>query len=269
MKKLLVIGLIVVGALFVLKKTNVCSYAGTLWSRVRHEATVQVPTKFELDRIRHEIARLDTDIRDMLSPIAENMAAVKRLKRDIEATRGRLGEQKTTLLTMTRDLESNPKCITYAGEQYSADTIRRKLERDFASYKSCEAKLKSQEKLLEAKERALSATREQLNKVIAKRREFEVRLAQLEADEETLQIARIGAKEIPVDNNRAAEVEAALREIERRHDVEREKLQLLNGPLASDVIPVHEGARTGVDLNEVRNYLEGSTPDATTEVSRK
>src|SRR5260370_15789028 len=172
MKKLLVVGLIVVGGLFLLKRTNLCSYAGTLWSRVRHEATVQVQTKFELDRIRHEIGRLDADIRDMLSPIAENMAAVKRLKKDIEATRGRLGEQKTTLLTMTKDLESNPKFITYAGEQYSADRIRLKLERDFDSYKRCESKLKSQEALLEAKERALSATREQLTKLIAKHPAF-------------------------------------------------------------------------------------------------
>src|SRR5271166_585009 len=113
MKKILLIGLIVVGGLFVLRKTSVCSYAGTLWSKVRQETKNQVPTKFELDRIRHEIASMDADIRNMLSPIAENMAAVKRLKRDIETTRGRLEEQKGSLLTMTKDLESNPQFITY------------------------------------------------------------------------------------------------------------------------------------------------------------
>src|ERR1700726_1693692 len=114
MKKLLLIGLIVVGSLFVLKKTSLCSYAGTLWTQVRHEAKTQVPIKFELDRIRHEIGRMDADIRGMLSPIAENMAAVKRLKKDIEATRTRLEEQKSSLLTMTKDLEPNPQFLTYA-----------------------------------------------------------------------------------------------------------------------------------------------------------
>jgi chromosome segregation ATPase len=269
MKKLLIVGLIVVGGLFLVKKTHLASYAGTLWSKVRHQATVQVPTKFELDRIRHEIGRMDADIRDMLSPIAENMAAVKRLNKDIEATRGRLAEQKTTLLTMTNDLDSKAQFITYGGEKYSADRIRRKLQRDFASYKHCEAKLKSQETLLEAKERALSATREQLNKVIAKRSEFLVRLAQLEADEETLQIARIGSKGIQLDDSRATEIEAALAQLEQRHEVERDTLNLLNGPLASDIIPVHEGQGTGVDVNQVRNYLQGSPAATTTELSQK
>jgi chromosome segregation ATPase len=264
MKKLLLIGLIVVGGLFLAKRTSLCSYAGTLWSHVRHEARDAVPTKFELERVRHEISRMESDIRGMLSPIAENMAAVKRLKKDIETTRTRLDEQKATLLTMTKDLEGNPRFITYGGEKYSADRIRLKLERDFASYKRCEAKLKSQESLLDAKERSLSATREQLNKLIAKRREFETRVAQLEADEETLQIDRIGSKGVQLDDNRATEIEAVLAEVERRHGVVRQKLELLNGPLASDIIPVQE-RRTGVSPDEVRAYLQGATPAPRTE----
>jgi len=269
MKKLLLIGVIVVAGLFVLKKTSLLSYAGTMWSQVRQGAKNQVPAKFELDRIRHEIAQMDADIKGMLSPIAENMAAVKRLGRDIETTRARLAEQKATLLTMTHDLESNPQFITYGRERYSADRVRLKLDRDFASYKRCEVKLKSQESLLEAKERSLSATREQLNKVIAKRREFEVRVAQLDADEETLQIARIGSKGIQLDDSRATEIEAALADIERRHDVQREELELMNGPLASDIIPVQESDRPAVDVNAVRNYLQGNVAPDSTAVSRK
>jgi chromosome segregation ATPase len=268
MKKVLIIGLIVVGGLFLVKRTSLCSYAGTLWSKVRQETKNQVPTKFELDRIRHEIAQMDSDIKGMLNPIAENMAAVKRLNRDIETTRARLGDQKGTLLTMTNDLGSNPQFITYGGERFSAERVRLKLDRDFASYKRCESKLKSQENLLEAKERSLSATREQLNKLIAKRREFEVRLAQLEADEETLQIARIGSKGVQLDDSRATEIEAALGEIERRHDVQREELELMNGPLASDIIPVQERDRHSVDVNTVKDYLNNGAGSATT-ASRK
>jgi chromosome segregation ATPase len=268
MKKLLIIGLIVVGGVFLLRKTSLCSYAGTLWSRVGHEAKSQVPTKFELDRIRHEIVRMDSDIKGMLSPIAENMAAVKRLNRDIETTRARLGEQKATLLTMTHDLDGNPQFISYGGERYSVERVRNKLERDFASYKRCEAKLKSQEKLLEAKERSLGATREQLNKLIAKRREFETRLAQIEADEETLQIARIGSRGIQLDDSRATEIQAALDEIAKRQDVQREELELMNGPLASDIIPVEERDRPRVDVTAVRNYLQNGTENPET-ASRK
>jgi len=252
--------LLLVG-LFVMKKTNLCSYAGTWWSQVREETKRQVPTKFEIDRVRHELAGMDGDISKMLRPIAEHMASINRLKKDIKCTRENLGNQKGSILTMTRDLDGQPTSVNYAGEEYSAERIRRKLQRDFASYKRCEGHLKSQEKLLDAKERSLSAAREQLAKLVSKKHEYEIRLAQLEADEETLQIARIGSK-LPIeDSNRATEIEAALSEIEHRHEVQRSEAELLNGPFANDFIPVHQRTpESGANLEEIRNYFQnGST----------
>jgi hypothetical protein len=162
---------------------------------------------------------------------------------------------------MTKDLEGNPSEIEYGGEVYSAARIRAKVQKDFESYKRGETHFKSQEKLLEAKERALGATREQLAKMLAKKKEYEVRLAQLEADEETLKIARMGTK-VKLDDSRATEIEGILSNIEQRHDVQRAELELLNGPFANDFIPVDQrprGAAKKVDLQEIRNYLEGES----------
>src|SRR5207249_1376927 len=163
------------------------------WSQVKTETKNAVPTRFELDRVRHEIANLEDDVGTMIRPIAEYKATIVRLKKEIGQTEKALVEQKDVLLTMTRDLDGNPTVLVYAGEEYSADRVRHKLNKDFETYKRLEANLASQRKLLEAKETSLKATQEQLAKVIAKKREYEVRLAQLEADEETLHIARIGS----------------------------------------------------------------------------
>jgi chromosome segregation ATPase len=264
MRKIAVWLVIAVVGLVVLKKTSFFSYAGTLWSQVRKGAKEQVPTKFEIDRVRHEITHMDKDINNMIRPIAEHMATIKRLKKDIGGLRASLSEQKQTLLTMTGDLEGNPTRVVYGGEEYTAERVRNKLQRDFDSYKRCEINLKSQEKLLEAKERSLAATREQLAKLISKKREYEVRLAQLEADEETLQIVRLG-NPVQIDDSRATEIEAALNYIEQRHDVQRSELELRSGPLASDLIPVHSRPRnTTVDLSEIRNHLSASAPAAET-----
>jgi septation ring formation regulator EzrA len=263
--------LVLLVGFFVLKKTSLFSYAGTLWCQVRDETKRQVPTKFEIDRIRHELSGMDGDISKMLRPIAEHMAAINRLKKDIKSSRTCLGEQKGNILTMTKDLDGNPSVLTYAGEEYSAKRVRRKLQRDFRSYQRCEAHLKSQEKLLDAKEHSLSAAREQLTKLVSKKREYEIRLAQLEADEETLQIARIGSKLPLEESNRASEIEAALSEIERRHEVERAEVDLRNGPFANDLIPVQERGRTSeTNLNEIRYYFQqGGTNNKAETVSRK
>jgi chromosome segregation ATPase len=261
MIKKIVVGLLLVGvALFVMKKTHALSYVGTFWSQLREETKRQVPTKFEIDRVRHELAGMDGDISKMLRPIAEHMAAVNRLKKDIKVTRANLVEQKGSILAMTRDLDGSPSVVSYGGEEYSADRIRRKLQRDFQSFKRCEARLRSQEKLLDAKEHSLSAAREQLAKLIAKKHEYEIRLAQLEADEETLQIARIGSK-IPIEeSNRATEIEQALAEIEHRHEVQRAEVDLMNGPFANDFIPAEQRTHStpGASLDEIRNYFKDS-----------
>jgi chromosome segregation ATPase len=252
--------LLVAACFYVVKKTSLLSYAGTLWSQVAKETKNSVPTKFEIDRVRHELAGMDADISRMLRPIAEHMASIQRLKKEIAAARTNLAEEKGSILTMTKDLEGSPTVVVYGGVEYTAERVRLKLQRDFDSYKRSEANLKSQEKLLEAKERSLSATREQLAKLVAKKREYEVRLGQLEADEETLQIARIGSK-LPMDDNRASEIEAALSNIEHRHDVQRAEVELLNGQFANDFIPVNQRARSStapLDLNEIRSYFQAS-----------
>ena len=266
-----VIGLLLLaGCFYLVKKTSLVSYAGTLWCQVQKETKNQVPTKFEIDRVRHELAGMDGDISKMLRPIAEHMAAVDRLKKEIRTARANLAEQKTSILTMTKDLEGNPTVLTYGGEEYSASRIRKKLQRDFASYKRCESHLKSREKLLEAKERSLAAAREQLSKLVAKKREYEVRLAQYEAEEETLQIARIGSK-LPLDDNRASEIEQALAAIEERQDVQRAEVELLNGPLANDFIPVQQRGRTGetADLDEIRGYFQTGEAGPTAKATQK
>lgn len=266
MKKLLVLGLVVLAGLWVVRKTSVLSYAGTFWSHVRHEAKAQVPTQFELDRIRHEIAQMDGDIRGMVSPIAEHMAAVSRLRRDIQTTRNNLADQKERLLSMTGLLEKGGDRVSWRGESVPTERLRQQMQRDFSNYKLLQAQLATQEKLLVAKDRALEGTREQLNKLIAKKRDYEVRLARLEAEEQILTVARTGTS-LEVDESRATEIQAALDNIEHRQEVEKNKLTILtNGDALTDHTPGPD--QPAASPGEVRDYLQG-TPNNTRTASRK
>ena len=94
--------------------------------------------------------------------------------------------------------------------------------------------------------------------MIAKKREYEVRLAQLEADEETLKIARIGTN-LQIDDSRSTQIEAALADIENRHEVLRQEVELTTGTLANDGIPVQERKQNRMEVKAIRAYLEGAT----------
>jgi len=198
------------------KTTHLGSYAGTLWSQVRSEGKRQISTKFEIQRARHEVAQLDKDISGMIRPIAEYKAALQQLEKDIHQGQTNITDRRETLLRLTRELESKPTIVTVSGRPISAEKAKAALERDFEGFQRLEKHVDSLKKLQDAKQQSLEAAQEQLAKLISKKREFEVRLAQLETDEETLQIASVGNK-MAVDDNRASASERAATRSPRRH----------------------------------------------------
>jgi hypothetical protein len=254
MKKLLIAAVIVVGAFFVFRKTNLASYVSTAWCKVKNGAKNQVPLEFEVDRVRNEIANLDGDVRSHLGPIAEEMATIKTLKNRIQVKRESLRNEKINLLAMARELEDGKKFITYGDEEFSADEIRAKLDREFAAYRRAEAELKSEEKLLAAKEKALRTVREQLANMKTLKRDLEIRLAQLEADLKTVRLAQT-RDTYQMDDSRLAEIKASLADIEHRLEAERAVTEL-HGQFATDPVPVHKKTKSAGDLSRsVKNYF--------------
>jgi peptidoglycan hydrolase CwlO-like protein len=262
MRKLAWAALVLVVGGWLAMKTSFASYAGTLWSQAGDTAKEQIPTRFEIDRARHELKQLDGDIGAIIRPIAEYKADIARLHKEIARTQAALDEQKPVLLTMTKDLAGSPSFVSYGGTEYAADRVREKLHRDFEGYQRMERNLASQRKLLEAKEKSMQAAQDQLTKVIAKKKEFEVRLAQLEADEETLQISRLGSR-LEFDNSRTTQIEAALAEIEQRHNVQRAEIELKTQTFVSDTIPVGGQRERRLNPDAIRAYLENGAPRET------
>lgn len=255
MKKLLLIGLIGAFATFlVAKKTNMCSYLSTFAAHVQDETTKQIPTRFEIERIRHEINNLDNDVSNMIRPIAEQKVAIERTRKDITRTQTNIDEQKKSLLAIVEDLQDNPKTLVIAGKTYTADRVRQQLQRDMEKAKHLEKQVKTQHQVLEAKENSLRATQEQLAKVVAKKREYEVRLAQLEAQHETIQITMIGSH-IKIDSSRATQIETALATLEQKLTTDAEEAALRTGEFAT--IPLSERQVRPAELQTIRDYLEG------------
>jgi chromosome segregation ATPase len=262
MKKVIVISLIGAVALFAIaKKTNVFSYANTLVTQVSTDAQKQIPTKFELERIRQEIASLDTDISAMIRPIAEYKADVQKLNKDIAAGQRSIEERKEKYLAIVKDLDANKKDWRFCGKTYSPEQVRRQLNRDLDTLKLQEKNVKTQQQVLDAKLASLTATQEQLAKVVGKKREYEARLAQLEALDQSLQVARIGS-DIKIDDSRATQIESALQALEHRLKADSEELKMRTGDIGN--LNLFEREPEPVDLQSIRNYLEGNAETAST-----
>src|SRR6266542_2815962 len=154
MKKMLIVGMIGAVALVVIaKKTSVFSYASTLCASVASDAQNQIPTKFELERIRHEIANLDGDVSQMIRPIAEYKAEIERLRKDIAKNTTSIEDKKKDLLVVVQKLEANGKeqYVSLNNKRHPVERVKQQVQRESDNVKLCEKNLKTQQQVLEAK----------------------------------------------------------------------------------------------------------------------
>jgi chromosome segregation ATPase len=261
-KKIGIAAVVVAVVLFLLNSTMLGSYTGTAWSKIHGSFKKQVPIEFEIDRIKHEIAQLVPDMKKNLSSVAEEMVAIDNLKEDIRVTHEKLVAEKENIMTMTQDLESGAKVISYKNRDYSAARIREKLAADFASYQRCEAEVKSKEQLLDVKERGLDAAREQLASIRTQKQELETQVAGLEAELKAVRLAQTRNK-FHFDDSRLARCKELLADIRNRLKVEKTQEEL-QGEFANDpTIAVEKKVKSTPELSkEIRAYFQGpENPD--------
>jgi chromosome segregation ATPase len=264
----------VIGLAVLAKTTNVSSYVSTLWSQARVAAKQSVPTKFEIDRIRNDIASLDQDLDRMIRPIAEHKVNVEKLRKDVVRDEEKLAEQKKVLLDATAAVKLAKKgdTLIYGGKGFTVDQVKTRIAIDFESFKRFEANVAAQKKLLESKEGTLRAAQEQLTTFISKKREFEVQLAQLEAENEVNQVAAVGT-DIKIDTTRVATIAQSLGELRETIEKDRMVLEMRNGILNANNIQLSQPQQTvTVDLDAIQTHLEGggsTTAKTTSTVSNK
>src|SRR5712692_6275716 len=260
-KKIGIAAVVVAVVLFLLNSTMLGSYTSTAFSKIHGSFKKQVPLEFEIERIKHEIAQLVPDMKKNLSSVAEEMVAIDNLKEEIVVTKANLQSQKASIMAMTEDLEKGLQVISYKGRDYSANRVREKLAKDFASYQVCEAEVKTKDRLLDAKERSLEAAREQLSSIRTQKQELETQVAQLEADLKAVRLAQTRNK-FHFDDSRLARCKEILADIRNRLKVEKTQEEL-QGEFANDPTVAVEQPKSTPELSrEIKAYFQSAdSPD--------
>lgn len=256
-KKITVGVLVALACVWAAKKTNVFSYASTIVASSRDHFRKQIPRELELARVRNEIQNLDRDYQALFGPVAERTASVKRLERQVKEGTANLQQQREALLAFTKAVEAKETQISFNGSNYNLPEAKRKLAYNFAFFKKQQADLAVKEKQLEAERTCLDATREQLDKLMTQKHEFEVRLLTLEAEEATLAVVATKAP-LPTDNSRISDIDQTLKYIAESQENENvlRTIQQQYGSKIGDAS--QSGAQVpSVDLQEIRDFLEG------------
>ena len=243
LKKAVIAGLAVVVGVAVLAWLS-----PKLISTIRYQAgqTMQsiedsVPLETEIGRLRGEVKRLETDEHHYYDQVAKQAVGVDKLRDDVTATTAAMDKQWTNIEAMRKSLGDDVKTsFRFGNRTYSREEVTDQLARDFKSYESCESELKAKKELLNAADKSLAASEDQLGTLKGARRDMEVELAKLEAD---LRLARLkeAQSSIQVDDGEYARVRADIAKLRDRVSEKQKALdyqgKFANGPIDATAAP--------------------------------
>lgn len=217
---------------------DVFSYARTAGKSVRQAVKREVPLEFEVERAREMVEKIVPDIRHCMHVIAEQQVDVEHITADLNRRESALAEQERVILSLRADLESGDEFYVYAGKKYTPEEVRRDLAARFERFKIARETIDRDRKILAARQQALEANQQKLDRMLAAKQDLEVQVEQLEARLKTVQAAET-VSTIEIDDSQLTRAKSLIRELNKQLDV-KEKLLDAEGKFTG-MIPVDGG----------------------------
>ena len=246
---------------------DVFSYAATWGGTVRDAVKAEVPLEFEIDRARTEVENLVPDIRDMMHVIASAQVDIDHKAKDVERKSDSLKSKKNAILALRNDLDTGQTQFVYAQHSYSADDVRKDLEKRFKLYKVAENSLESDVQILTAWQRTMTANQDKLDTMLTAKQDLEVQIEQLGARLRTVEAAEATAT-LDFDDSKLARAKKLILELNKQLDV-RERQANLEGEV-NGLIPVeagHEPTEASI-TNRIDDYFGPNTTDSDGSVAK-
>jgi len=258
-KKLALTVAILAGVAAVLTFTKAGSYARIGIKQLQESAKEQVPVEYEIARLKDEVSKLIPDLRKNLSLVAEDMASVERIEKDIATRQTNLERQKASLAKMAGELETSETSFRYEGKMYDRAAISRKAELDLKSYKIAQTELENMQKLLDLKRRELDNHKAKLDSVRDQERSLRLEIAELEAEFSSVKLA-MTKNRFNVDDSRLGDVKKSIEELRFRLEKEKKLASLEAEYFPNDVSGAERpAARPATEVaREIREQLEGA-----------
>ncbi|MFN4259191.1 MAG: hypothetical protein ACK4RK_07820 [Gemmataceae bacterium] len=227
LKKLAFTAVGLVALLLVFSMTNLGSYTGSMMSKLWQKANDQVPIPVKIDRMRHEIAKLDTDVEKHSGAIANALTEIELLEREIARMEKSLADQEHKIVTLTNDLRNtqSPQLV-YAGKTYTVEQVRRIRDRDFHAFRTAEENLNLMKRQHELKKEAVEAAKAHVWNIKNTKAELEVALAELQKEYDELQMEKDASK-LVINDRRLTDIEAGLQDIRNQLSKERHKRDVM------------------------------------------
>ena len=222
------------------------SYVKTAFHKARHSVKGSVPTEFEIERARNEIAALDPAIESGIETYARALGEVEHLQGEIASSREELNREGRALQALNEHLKTGDVHLT-GGVAYSERAVKNDLANRMDRYKLLKATLTEKQETLGILQKNVASARQGLDALKAAKSELTARVDGAQARLNQIKATR-ATRKYSFDDSAIGQAKRTVSELEKNLD---------------------QMARVD-DLKE--RYLETGvivTPDPTRDVSRE
>jgi len=237
---------------------NTIGYIKTSMGYVHDSVKNSVPVGFEIDHARQMIQDLGPEVRKNMHVIAKEEVEVNRLEEQITNLEAKLAKDKEQLLRLKTDLAAGKDSYQYVGRKYTADEVKTDLANRFDRYKTSEATLGSLKQVRDARVKGLAAARQQLEGMLAQKRQLQVEVENLEARQQMV-VAAQTTSNYQFDDSELGRVKELVQDLKSRIEVSE---KLVNAETQiQDEIPLDKASPANI-VDQVGDYFSEKKPDS-------
>ena len=210
------VGLVVSGG--ILFGTELGSYVRSSVSSARMVVKDNVPVEFELKRARDLLDDIIPEMQANIRQIAQQEVEINHLRGDLAQSEKSLGEEQMRVAKLRNALDTHQASYRFSGLSYSREQLKEELARRFDRYKEAEVVLAGKRRLLENREKSLTAAVQVLDRTRGQKTLLEDQIESLEAQFRLVQASQVGSK-VAIDNSKLAQTEKLISQIKKQLDV--------------------------------------------------
>ena len=259
-KRTILIGgsIILVGAL--LFGREAFSYVRTTVGYVKDSVKESVPVKFEIDRARQMVSDLEPAVKKHIHLIAKEEVQLARLGERIQNLDKQIHTEKSQILTLRNDLNSDKKVFHYASLNYTRDQVTDDLTRRFKRFQTRQATLEHLKKTQEIRQKGLVAAREKLESLLSMRNQLLLEIEGLDMQQQMVDAAKVSNR-YAFDDTQLGRVKELVDDIQVRLETESKLADVAESLHAE--IPVDTPSKQNI-VDQVTSYFRLGTPETET-----
>ena len=260
-KKTFVVGSGLLLLLAVLFGSRLIPYAQTAYSNVTEAVNDSVSVKFQIQAAEKQLAKIGPEIHEMVRKVAKEKAQIVQLERELKSQEKGLEKSYDEMVTLREHLESGDSVyVATNGKGYHNARVEEDLRNRFSVYQTAEQTVEKSSQIIEIRKQGLESAMAKLDDAKVMQRELEVQLANMNARERMVDVAKT-ASNISIDDSQIARTQDLINDISARLDAEEIMINMTPEYLGSIPVSTSEFA-DGDILEDMDRYFSSKASES-------